>query len=73
MEALYFLNIFINYTYEYNILSRVYLIARTGNVVNFYKSDVKSCMCGASHSVLTSLNGSTMAFIELEMGRVMAS
>ena len=36
------LNVF-NYTNESNILSRVYLIAGTGNVVNFYKSDVKSC------------------------------
>jgi len=26
-----------------NITSQVYLIARTGNIVNFYKSDVKSC------------------------------
>lgn len=42
MEALYRLNAF-NYTDEYNILSRVYLTAGTGNVVNFYKSDVKSC------------------------------
>lgn len=42
MEALYCLNVF-NNTDEYNILSRVYLIAGTGNVINFYKSDVKSC------------------------------
>lgn len=42
MEALYFLNVF-NYTDKHNVLSRVYLIAGAGNVVNFYKSDVKSC------------------------------
>ena len=41
-EVLYLLNVF-DYTNESNILSRVYLIAGTGNVVNFYKSDVKSC------------------------------